>query len=71
MTKNRAHKLAIKALEKERRKFVVGHKAYLNGYRAQFAVSCHKNYDECSQAIEIMNNEVGAAGASPLRQKKD
>ena len=59
MTKNKANRLAIKALEKERMKFVVGHNAFLDGYRAQFAERCHKNYDECSQAIEILNKEVG------------
>jgi hypothetical protein len=63
MTRKKALKLAIKAMQKERNKFAVGHAAYLDGYRAIFAERNHKQYTELSEAIDHLQEEVGAASA--------
>jgi hypothetical protein len=56
MTKKKAIQLAIKAMQKERQRFVVGHNAYLDGYRAHFAERNHKQYTELSDAITMVQN---------------
>ena len=57
MTRRKAIQLAVKAMKKERNKFAVGHNAYLDGYRAIFAERNHRQYNELTEAIEIIQEE--------------
>jgi hypothetical protein len=54
MTRKKAIRIAIQAMEEKRKEFTFGHNAYLLGLTAKFIEKDHKKYLELSEAIELL-----------------
>ena len=58
VTRKKAIKLAVDALERRRRMFATGHNAYLAGYDSVWTEREHKKYVELCDAIEIIEKGI-------------
>ena len=58
MTRKKAMRIAIKAMEFRKRRYAVGHNSYLAGYRSKFTENDHKKYLELTEAIKEIASQA-------------